>query len=136
MRNDREYGIPVLKLAYDGVQQAQGGKKAGGIVYKSMAHALTHILKTQGVGGLYMGYVPATLKMIPMSGASFATYEMVKRALVPATSEIDPEDDEDDQDDHYVDRVADETAQDGEYVHIYTHLLYTYGYASDYKNVI
>lgn len=81
--------------------QAQGGAAAAGVVYTGMRHAFSHILKTQGVAGLYMGYLPATLKMIPMSGASFTTYELVKRALQSKPAMLD-DDEDDDQDDHHV----------------------------------
>jgi hypothetical protein len=61
----------------------QGGAAAGGVMYSGMKDAMRQIFLTQGIRGFYRGYLPSTLKMIPMSGASFATYEMVKQKLMP-----------------------------------------------------
>ena len=79
--------------------QAQGGAAAGAVAYTGMRDAMRHIFLTQGLRGFYRGYLPSTLKMIPMSGASFATYEMVKQKLGGATQQDTDSDDEDDQDD-------------------------------------
>jgi len=76
-------------------------------MYTSMLQAFRVILATQGVSGLFQGYLPATLKMIPMSGASFATYEFVKRRLKDRGHDNN-DDENDDQDDHHIqtDQIA------------------------------
>ena len=77
---------------------------AGQVMYTGMMDAFRKILAQQGIKGLYLGYVPASLKMIPMSGASFTTYELVKQYLRNADNQQFKQGDEDndDQDDHYV----------------------------------
>jgi len=85
--------------------QAQGASTvAGQVMYTGMMDAFRKILAQQGIKGLYLGYVPASLKMIPMSGASFTTYELVKQYLRNADNQQFKQEDEDndDQDDHYV----------------------------------
>ena len=37
------------------------------------------ILKCEGVGTLYRGYVPTVLGVIPYAGVSFFTYETLKK---------------------------------------------------------
>lgn len=50
-------------------------------VNQSVAAALQSIVRTQGVGGLYNGIVPATAKLIPMAVISFGVYEAAKLLL-------------------------------------------------------
>mmetsp|Transcript_38389 Transcript_38389/g.83505 ORF Transcript_38389/g.83505 Transcript_38389/m.83505 type:complete len:802 (-) Transcript_38389:1149-3554(-) len=86
--------------------QAQSASSAAGtVMYKGMMDAFRKILAAQGIRGLYTGYVPASLKMIPMSGASFTTYELVKQFLKDADRKArahHDHDHDDDQDDHHV----------------------------------
>ena len=49
--------------------------------YKSTPHAITTILKTEGVPGFYKGMLPNLLKVAPSIAIAFVTYEFVKARL-------------------------------------------------------
>lgn len=53
-------------------------------IYRSQAHALSKILRTEGVRGLYRGLVPNVALVGPQAGATFFGYELCKQLLVQA----------------------------------------------------
>eukprot|EP00850_Spirogloea_muscicola_P014748 SM000108S14192 [mRNA] locus=s108:92071:95958:+ [translate_table: standard] len=59
--------------------------QVGATSYKNMGEAVAHIVSKEGVGGLYRGIVPASLKVIPMAIISFGVYESVKAGLALAS---------------------------------------------------
>lgn len=59
------------------------GMKGGAAKYNGALHALSVILKTEGVRGLYRGLWPNLLKVAPSIATSFFTYELVKEFLIP-----------------------------------------------------
>ncbi|KAG6832843.1 hypothetical protein H0H87_000197 [Tephrocybe sp. NHM501043] len=78
------------------------GMKGGSVKYNGALHALTSIIKTEGVAGLYRGLWPnlrkqqhliivervlmndpLTVKVAPSIATSFFTYELVKDLLLP-----------------------------------------------------
>ncbi|KAK0476654.1 mitochondrial carrier domain-containing protein [Armillaria novae-zelandiae] len=63
--------------------QVTGMRSSGlGIAYTGAFDALTGIVKTEGVRGLYRGLWPNLLKVAPSIATSFFTYELVKEFLV------------------------------------------------------
>eukprot|EP00850_Spirogloea_muscicola_P020908 SM000230S07344 [mRNA] locus=s230:206462:210381:+ [translate_table: standard] len=59
--------------------------QVGATSYKNMGEVVAHIVSKEGVGGLYRGIVPASLKVIPMAIISFGVYESVKAGLALAS---------------------------------------------------
>lgn len=60
------------------------GMKGGQVKYRGAVHALTSIVKAEGVAGLYRGLWPNLLKVAPSIATSFFTYELVKDLLIPS----------------------------------------------------
>lgn len=50
-------------------------------VYRNMIHALKDIAAEDGVGGLFRGIGPSSLKCLPASGLSWTFYEACKNVL-------------------------------------------------------
>lgn len=69
------YPFDVLrrKMQVTGMQSSVMGQH-----YNNAYEALTHILKTEGIGGIYRGIWPNLLKVAPSIATSFFTYELVK----------------------------------------------------------
>ncbi|GAQ86007.1 mitochondrial substrate carrier family protein [Klebsormidium nitens] len=63
-------------------KQMQVGAVSGHIVYRDVFHALSSILKKEGVAGLYRGLGPSWMKLMPAAGMSFMCYEACKRILI------------------------------------------------------
>eukprot|EP00897_Mesotaenium_endlicherianum_P006833 jgi/Mesen1/6178/ME000032S05466 len=63
-------------------KQMQVGALQGRVVYKGTLHALSSILKEQGIGGLYRGLGPSCIKLMPAAGISFMCYEALKQILI------------------------------------------------------
>lgn len=59
------------------------GMKGGSVKYDGALHALSSVVKTEGVKGLYRGLWPNLLKVAPSIATSFFTYELVKELLIP-----------------------------------------------------
>ncbi|PPQ90555.1 hypothetical protein CVT25_015869 [Psilocybe cyanescens] len=59
------------------------GIQGGSIKYNGAIDALTSIVRTEGVAGLYRGLWPNLLKVAPSIATSFFTYELVKEFLIP-----------------------------------------------------
>lgn len=53
-----------------------------GFQYKSITHAITTILKEEGVRGLYKGLVPNLLKVAPSMASSWLSFEMTRDFLI------------------------------------------------------
>ena len=51
--------------------------------YDSFWHALTTIVKADGLAGLYRGFGPTMFREIPFSSLQFAVYGVCTRALEP-----------------------------------------------------
>ena len=50
--------------------------------YTGMAHAARVIIAEEGLGALYMGWLPSVLGVIPYVGLNFAVYETLKDVVV------------------------------------------------------
>lgn len=48
---------------------------------QSMPRFLMHIIKEEGVGGLWKGWIPRTLKVAPSCAIMISSYEVGKRAF-------------------------------------------------------
>ncbi|KAF5328848.1 hypothetical protein D9619_011702 [Psilocybe cf. subviscida] len=59
------------------------GMRDGQVKYNGAIDALTSILRTEGVAGIYRGLWPNLLKVAPSIATSFFTYELVKEFLIP-----------------------------------------------------
>lgn len=53
----------------------------GQYAYKGMVHAMQTIARTEGIGAFFRGYIPASQRIIPMSGITFLVYELVRRVI-------------------------------------------------------
>lgn len=53
----------------------------GQYAYKGMLDAMQTVLRTEGPGAFFKGFVPASQRIIPMSGITFLTYELVRRII-------------------------------------------------------
>lgn len=56
--------------------------------YRSVWHTLTTIVKEEGTRGLYRGYVPTVLGMIPYAGVAFYSYEVLKSQMMNRFSHV------------------------------------------------
>ncbi|XP_042499325.1 adenine nucleotide transporter BT1, chloroplastic/mitochondrial-like [Macadamia integrifolia] len=72
-------------------KQMQVGALSGRQIYKNVFHALSSILKQEGIGGLYKGLGPSCMKLVPAAGISFMCYEACKRILVEKEEEEEEE---------------------------------------------
>ncbi|KAJ2441271.1 hypothetical protein GGF42_007349, partial [Coemansia sp. RSA 2424] len=68
------YPLDVIKSR---VQNATAPPRGVGYI----ARAAGDIMKEQGVKGFFRGYTPSVVRSIPAAGVTFATYELVMRAL-------------------------------------------------------
>ena len=59
-----------------------------GYQYNSLWHAVTVILKAEGVRGLYKGLLPNLLKVAPSIGSSFLSYEIARDLLTGMSGRI------------------------------------------------
>ena len=50
-------------------------------VYTSSLGAFRHIVRAEGLRGLYTGIIPEYYKVVPGVGIAFMTYEMLKTLL-------------------------------------------------------
>jgi hypothetical protein len=55
--------------------------KHAGVVKRGAIAETQHILRTEGIQGLYRGIAPELLKVVPMVGVTFLTYEGMKKWL-------------------------------------------------------
>ena len=53
-----------------------------GYQYKSIPHAVTTIMKQEGIRGMYKGLVPNLLKVAPSMASSWLSFEMTRDFLV------------------------------------------------------
>lgn len=60
---------------------AANGEKVAAPEEQSMARLLMHIIKTEGVAGLWKGWIPRTLKVAPSCAIMISSYEVGKRAF-------------------------------------------------------
>lgn len=60
---------------------AADGQKTAAPEEQSMARLLLHIVKTEGVAGLWKGWIPRTLKIAPSCAIMISSYEVGKRAF-------------------------------------------------------
>ena len=58
------------------------GRVATGGCYNNLFHALDGIIRREGVGGLYRGFVVQALQFVPLTTISFVVYEVAKRGLI------------------------------------------------------
>ena len=56
--------------------------------YRSVWHTLTTIVREEGARGLYRGYVPTVLGMIPYAGVAFYSYEVLKSQMMNRFSHV------------------------------------------------
>ncbi|GAQ82898.1 mitochondrial substrate carrier family protein [Klebsormidium nitens] len=64
--------------------QVQVAGPGGAVLYTGMTDAFAHILRTEGISGLYRGLAPASLKILPMASVSFGVYELSRHLLSEA----------------------------------------------------
>jgi len=76
------YPFDVLRRK---LQVAGMRSSALGTPYTGALAALTGIVRTEGVQGLYRGLWPNLLKVAPSIATSFFTYELVKEFLIPTS---------------------------------------------------
>lgn len=60
-----------------------------GFQYKSITHAITTIIKQEGIAGLYKGLMPNLLKVAPSMASSWLSFEMTRDFLVSLAPEED-----------------------------------------------
>ncbi|KAM0807967.1 putative Mitochondrial carrier domain-containing protein [Seiridium cardinale] len=65
----------------DSARVAANGKKVVAPEEQSMGRLLWHIVKTEGVAGLWKGWIPRTLKIAPSCAIMISSYEVGKRAF-------------------------------------------------------
>ena len=53
-----------------------------GYQYKSIPHAVTTIMKQEGIRGMYKGLVPNLLKVAPSMASSWLSFEMTRDFLI------------------------------------------------------
>ena len=58
------------------------GRVATGGCYNNLFQALNGIIRREGVGGLYRGFVVQALQFVPLTTISFVVYEVAKRGLI------------------------------------------------------
>ena len=49
--------------------------------YRNSFHALSEIIKREGVKGMWKGFAPCLLRTLPASSCTFLTFEMVSKIL-------------------------------------------------------
>lgn len=70
-----------LMIPLDTVKVRMTTGNLGGIAYKNLGHAITTMLKDEGLFCFYRGLPPRLLSVVPMIAIQFATYEYAKRRL-------------------------------------------------------
>ena len=58
------------------------GRVGTGGSYDNLSQALSGIVRREGVGGLYRGFVVQALQFVPLTSISFVVYEVAKRGLI------------------------------------------------------
>ncbi|KAH8195882.1 hypothetical protein TruAng_009958 [Truncatella angustata] len=77
-----DVGKTRTQVFRDSAKKAVGnGEKAAAPRQKSMTELLWHIVKTEGVAGLWKGWIPRTLKIAPSCAIMISSYEVGKRAF-------------------------------------------------------
>ena len=79
--------FPLETLARRAMAAGPGGaaaKSSGVLGALRIVPQLRGLVAAEGVGALYAGITPATLRIIPMAMISFATYEFAKRVITAA----------------------------------------------------
>jgi solute carrier family 25, member 39/40 len=71
----------VYKANHKGVPEGAGAVAASAPEQRSMVRLLWHIFKTEGVAGLWKGWIPRTLKVAPACAIMISSYEVCKRAF-------------------------------------------------------
>ncbi|KAI9294485.1 mitochondrial carrier [Neoconidiobolus thromboides FSU 785] len=71
------YPLDVLRRR----MQVNGLSDMLGYKYRNTWHAVTEIVKSEGIKGLYKGMIPNYLKVAPAIGVSFYTYEICKNVM-------------------------------------------------------
>ena len=67
---------------YRDTQKGVAGESAAAVpAQRSMVRLLWHIFKTEGVPGLWKGWIPRTLKVAPACAIMISSYEVCKRAF-------------------------------------------------------
>ena len=61
-----------------------------GYKYKSIFDAVSVILRSEGIAGLYKGLVPNLLKVAPSMASSWLSFEMTRDFLVDLRPESEP----------------------------------------------
>lgn len=50
--------------------------------FKNSRECLRHVLRSEGIAGIYKGAIPTGLREIPSYGFQFATYEFLKNYFI------------------------------------------------------
>ncbi|KAG8470317.1 hypothetical protein KFE25_008738 [Diacronema lutheri] len=82
------------RLQMQGVHVCNEARARTGVAklptYRNLAHCLADVCRVEGVPGLFRGVLPGLLKAAPASGASFLTFEAVRRFLHAGSPPADP----------------------------------------------
>ncbi|GJN75955.1 hypothetical protein PLICBS_010066 [Purpureocillium lilacinum] len=76
-----DVGKTRTQVYRDGSKSAVGDAAAQAPEELSMVRLLTHIFKTEGLAGLWRGWIPRTLKVAPACAIMISSYEVGKRAF-------------------------------------------------------
>jgi solute carrier family 25, member 39/40 len=77
-----DVGKTRTQIYRDGHKGVAEGSAAGAVSeQRSMVRLLWHIFKTEGVPGLWKGWIPRTLKVAPACAIMISSYEVCKRAF-------------------------------------------------------
>ncbi|UNI23139.1 Carrier protein, mitochondrial [Purpureocillium takamizusanense] len=76
-----DVGKTRTQVYRDGPRGAVGHAAAQAPEELSMVRLLTHIFKTEGLAGLWRGWIPRTLKVAPACAIMISSYEVGKRAF-------------------------------------------------------
>lgn len=76
-----DVGKTRTQVFRDGQQAAAGAAKNGLPEKGTMVRLLWHIFRTEGVGGLWKGWIPRTLKVAPACAIMISSYEIGKRTF-------------------------------------------------------
>lgn len=76
-----DVGKTRTQVFRDSTKAATSGGKAMAPEERSMTRLLWHIVQTEGVAGLWRGWIPRTLKIAPSCAIMISSYEVGKRAF-------------------------------------------------------
>lgn len=82
-------GMPGVQVVRSRLQQQQAAGRA--VYYKDSWTTLRLILRREGPGGLYKGFAPSVLKVMPASAITLLVYEKLMQQMMRLDQAHDPE---------------------------------------------